>query len=64
MIVRCGVCGMAVEVITKTHLKKHGITREQYLRKFPEHAADAFWPTTRRHGGRGKDRSMAAAAMD
>lgn len=59
MIVRCGVCGMAVEVITKAHLKKHGLTREQYLVKYPEHAADAFWPVTRRHATRLKGRSQA-----
>lgn len=62
VIIRCGICGQSLEVMTKAHLRiRHNMTREQYLSRYPEHAADAYWPVTRRHAARAKARVQAAA---
>lgn len=34
--VKCEICGEEFEMINKLHLKKHGITREEYMNMFPD----------------------------
>ena len=34
--VRCEICGREFEKITSTHLKKHNITSDEYMKQFPD----------------------------
>ncbi len=40
----CGECGQAVEVLTKIHIAKHGLTQQEYLRRYPDHCYLHMWP--------------------
>ena len=35
MLVKCLVCGGSYKVIHKNHLKTHGLTKQEYLKRFP-----------------------------
>lgn len=39
---QCEICGKKFRAITNTHLKKHGITTEEYRSQFPEAAFGSF----------------------
>lgn len=44
--IRCQLCGEAMYVITKNHLRtEHSITKEEYIRRYPQYADLAFWGT-------------------
>jgi len=47
----CKECGEYVEVITKVHLEKHGMTQEDYCFKHPDHAYPAYWGDSSYGGG-------------
>jgi hypothetical protein len=43
-VIICGECGQAVEVLTKIHIAKHGLTQQEYLRRHPDHCYLHMWP--------------------
>lgn len=40
----CAECGEAVLVLTKRHLRRHGLTRAEYIARHPEHRTPRHWP--------------------
>lgn len=40
----CAECGEMVEILTKTHIAKHGLTQNEYLRRHPNHCYLHMWP--------------------
>ena len=49
--IRCQLCGEAMYVLTKHHLREaHGITKEEYIRRFPRYADLAYWGTAPSYG--------------
>ena len=40
---KCNICGEAVELLTKVHMRKHGITKEQYVEQYPEQKDGKYW---------------------
>ena len=45
----CGICGQWLEIITYTHIRKHGLTQREYLERFPEHCYLRLWPEAPDH---------------
>lgn len=45
--VRCAVCGDYVLLLTKAHLRKHGLSKLQYLALFPHHRKAGAWGVAR-----------------
>lgn len=41
----CPLCQMKLDVFTKVHLAKHGLTKEDFLGRYPEFKAKQFWGT-------------------
>ena len=42
--VACGICGAAVEVLTKAHMRlRHNMTKAGYLELHPEHNQPGYW---------------------
>jgi len=42
---KCPVCGATLELLTHVHVNKHGMTKEQFLEKYPEYGSDIYWGT-------------------
>ena len=40
----CAECGETVEILTKTHIAKHGLTQKEYLHRHPHHCYLHMWP--------------------
>ena len=40
----CAECGETVEILTKTHIAKHGLTQAEYLHRHPHHCYLHMWP--------------------
>jgi len=42
---KCPVCGATLELLTHVHVAKHGMTKKQFLERYPEFSGDAYWGT-------------------
>ncbi len=47
----CKECGEQVELLTRVHVRKHGMTQEEYCIKHPEHAYPVYWGDSSYTGG-------------
>ncbi len=39
----CKICGEGVDILTRVHVKKHGLTLEEYCLMFPDHCEPKYW---------------------
>lgn len=42
--IQCPICGELVDLFTIAHVSKHGMTRDEFLDKYPEFDSTAYWP--------------------
>ncbi len=45
IFIRCRECGEIVEILTKIHVERHGMTKKEYIDNYPEHKDKCFWGT-------------------
>lgn len=43
LLIICKECRQALDILTKAHLKLHGMTKEEYISKHPEHSDIYYW---------------------
>ncbi len=41
--VQCPICGKYVDLFTKVHMAKHGLTREEFVKKYPQYDHNSYW---------------------
>ena len=41
--IACPICGNLLDILTITHVEKHGTTKDEFLHNYPQFEHEAFW---------------------
>lgn len=41
--IRCPECGIALDLFTQAHVEKHGMTKAEFIKKYPQFRTGEFW---------------------
>jgi len=44
-------CDATLDLLTHVHVTKHGMTKEQFLERYPEYESDYYWGTAPNRNG-------------
>lgn len=44
----CPICNLKLDIFTKVHVEKHGLTKKEFLMKYPYYRERQFWGTVKK----------------